>query len=272
MQDPTPISISSYDDYRLFLQDLFSSRKAKNPRYSLRSFAKSLEMAPSTISVLLKHRQELTIQSGTLMSRKLGFSVLERQLFLDLIRLRKSLDLADAAHIRARIGKAKLEIEAKTVQDEWLFIIKEWYHIALIELTRLEDFCQRDEWIAPRLGINLLEVAPAIARLKKIGMLEERNGRLQASNNFMTTSHGVPSKVIRSLHRQILSLAQRSLQKHSVSVRDNSFIVFATSKEKVASCRDRLQAFRREMMQEMENCPQKDTVYCLSLNLFPVDQ
>jgi uncharacterized protein (TIGR02147 family) len=265
-------SLSQFDDYRAFLSAVFASRQKKNPKYSLRSFARDLDLAPSSLSELLKKRYQLSIKKSGPLCTRLNLSNLERQLFVEIVRLNRATKTIQLKEILSRICHLKMEIAAFQLREEWLLIIREWYHIAIVELTRIDEFKNDDRWIARRLGIKPLQVKPAISRLIKVGMLKEEDGRLAAAAEFTTTSQGIPSETIQYLHRQILSLAQRSIQSHPIEIRDNSFVMFATSKDQLENCRASLQNFRRDLMQKLENVPTKDAVYCLAMSLFPLDQ
>jgi hypothetical protein len=50
--------------------------------------------------------------------------------------------------------------------------MRPWYHFAILELTRLQDFQPDSRWIARVLGLNPDEVNIALARLMRLGLLE----------------------------------------------------------------------------------------------------
>ena len=64
-----------YKDFRLYLQNEFVRRANKNPSYSLRSFARSLEVNDSTLSKLLSGKNEYHKKkvSGAFKKAQLGF-------------------------------------------------------------------------------------------------------------------------------------------------------------------------------------------------------
>lgn len=265
-------TITQFDDYRQYLSEVFAQRQGRNSRYSLRSFARDLDLAPSSLSALLKCRYNLTIKKALLVAKRLGLAGAEKHLFIDLARLKRPLRDDQFKEVLLRIGQLRMEIEAKVLRDEWLVVISDWYHLAIVELVRMGAWDGNEKQVAAKLGIKALQVGPAVQRLRKIGMLTSEGDGLKVATGFATTNQGVPSEVIRGLHRQILLLARKSMESHPINLRDNSFVVFATAKDQVEASRGVLQDFRREFMSRMEQAPDKDAVYCLSVNLFPLDQ
>lgn len=54
-----------------YLQKEFSARRKRNPRYSLRAFAKSLQLDSSTLSKLLRKKRPLTLNLARALLRGL---------------------------------------------------------------------------------------------------------------------------------------------------------------------------------------------------------
>ena len=60
---------------RKYLQNELLKRCEKNPHYSLRSFAKSLEISPSALSAILNKKRNLTDKTAKRLALKLDFSL-----------------------------------------------------------------------------------------------------------------------------------------------------------------------------------------------------
>lgn len=89
-------TILSYTDYRAFLRDELSRRQARNARYSLRSFARDLGLAPPRLSDILRGRYGLSGAAAAELAVKLRMTEREAA------RLR---DLAEAEHGRSRLAR-----------------------------------------------------------------------------------------------------------------------------------------------------------------------
>ena len=60
-------------DYRLLLKSELASRTNQNPNYSLRAFARDLDLAPSRLSEVLNGKQGLSTQAAEKIAKTLGY-------------------------------------------------------------------------------------------------------------------------------------------------------------------------------------------------------
>ena len=61
-------------DLRALLEEEFRRRRERNPKYSLRAFARSMRSHHSTLSRILKRRRRLTAPMTRTLGRRLGLS------------------------------------------------------------------------------------------------------------------------------------------------------------------------------------------------------
>lgn len=103
-------TILSYTDYRAFLTDELSRRQARNARYSLRSFARDLGLAPPRLSDLLRGRYGLSGAAAAELAVKLRMTEEESSYFAD---------LAEAGHGRSRLARenARQRLQQKRIQE-----------------------------------------------------------------------------------------------------------------------------------------------------------
>ena len=58
------MNFTDYKDYRLFLKDELEKRIHGNSRYSLRAFARDLNITPQALSAVLKYKKDFTGNSS----------------------------------------------------------------------------------------------------------------------------------------------------------------------------------------------------------------
>src|SRR5207253_10375366 len=58
------------------------------------------------------------------------------------------------------------------LSEDVFMIVSEWYHLAILEVMKLEDFTPNVRWVAQRLNVNSNQVKIAIERLQRVGILE----------------------------------------------------------------------------------------------------
>lgn len=259
-------------DFRTYLRRELLLRTRRNPRYSLRAFARDLGMAPSKVSEILRGQAGISGAAAARISKKLAFPDAEARLFVTLVELgsRSQLKRREAerklAELRASHGFNDLELERFTV-------VSEWYHGAILELTRVDGFRSDPGWIASRLGLSRAETSSAVARLLELGLLREtKDGRWEPTEANLATPSGIPSRAIRAYHSQILHKADHAIEAIPVEERDFSALTLAINSSQLEEAREELRKFRRRFCSNLQSSPGKDRVYCLSIQFFPVDK
>ena len=239
------------------------------PKYSLRAFARHLGVAPSRLSEIFQGKQGLSGEAA----RKIG-----QRLELNETDLAYFSDLAEAEHARSAVKRktAQLRLQQSALASEYHVLttdafraIADWYHIAILQLFHLRSFQQDPEWIAAALKISPDEASAALDRLLRLEMLNQtKNGKLVPAREFVATTDGVPSQAIKKFHQQVLECALRSVQEQSVDQRGLSANIFALEKSHLPRAKEVLKRFRRRFVKEFSKPQKKDSVYCLSMQLF----
>jgi plasmid maintenance system antidote protein VapI len=248
-------------DLRQALQRELLNRCEKNPQYSLRSFAKSLQMDPSTLSQIIRGKRSITPS----MHQKLGLSLgMTPQ---QLKRLEN----------KSRSGKnAQAKQSLRELSLEYFAVMSDWYHDAILELVRLPHFRGEPKWIAKVLGITVSEVNIAIERLQKLEFLViHEDGRWENSLKENTTiAHpDLTSVALRKLQKQMLQLSSDTVDTTPKHLRDHTFVLARTDLNDLPEIKDRIKKFRREMMAFAKREGTKPSeVYSLAISLFPISQ
>jgi plasmid maintenance system antidote protein VapI len=138
-------------------------RSARNPRYSLRAFAKFLDVDPATLSQLLRGQRACTPRTVRRLGVRLG---------LDEATL-AACDAAEAAAAALDDGLRRVEELARDTAA----LAGEWTHHAILDLARRADFVADSRRVAAALGITVDEVNVAVQRLARLGVLELRGPR-----------------------------------------------------------------------------------------------
>ncbi len=81
--------IFNYQDYRQYLKSVLQNRQLKNKRYSLRAFARSLDISPGALSKILNSINNLSEQKALQFAQQLKFNESETDYFLRLVTMNK---------------------------------------------------------------------------------------------------------------------------------------------------------------------------------------
>ena len=259
------------EDFKSILTEVLEQRCAKNPRYSLRSFARDLGLSPSRLSDVLKGRYGLSRAAASEIAVKLGLSESERERFCDLVESRHSRNPKQRKEAAARLIESPTPDYRQLTLDGFQ-VISEWYHYAILELCLVEDFQSDVEWIAKRLGLSTHVAKSAIERLERLDLLEEVRGRLKPTEGFTASPNDIPSEAIKKFHRQILEKAMSAIDFQSVEERDLSSVVLAIDKRDLPEAKQAIKKFRRGFDKKFSASQSKSEVYCLAMQFFSLQE
>ena len=264
---------SEFPDYRKYLVREFEVRSQRNPRYSLRAFARDLEVQPSRLSEAMRGQRGLSRDSASRIARNLQLSPSETEYFVAMV---------EAQHSRSVAGKLKARSECRNLQAMKGFsevdldrfkIVADWYHFAIVEMTDTKGFRSNPSWIAKRLGISESQAECAIRRLMNFGFLEkDESGRLKRSLADFSIAGGIPSREIRNHHHQILNKAKDALESVPMELREYAAITMAIDLEKLAEAKEKLKLLRRDFCKSVQRDGEKNSVYCLAVQFFPLER
>ncbi|MEK2644705.1 TIGR02147 family protein [Bdellovibrio sp. BCCA] len=239
----------------LFLHEILDSRKKRNSQYSLRAFARDLEISPGRLSDFLSGRRIPGKRLSARMIMALKMTEDESAKFQHLISRNRE--------YASRIGGAHL------LREDEFSLIADWEHFALLMLMGTSGFSDDVAWMAKRLQTSELKIQNAIERMERLGLVKRHNGRLKRLKSRVSTTHEIPSTVVKESHRQILEHALLSLQKDDISVRDITSITIPADPAKLDEAKKHIRNFRRKMA-ELLNGENKSEVYNLNIQLVPV--
>lgn len=256
-------------NYRERLKEEFENRRRRNARYSLRAFARDIQISPSRLSEVLSGRHGLSRSSAAIITKRLGYSKDEAEHFCDLVEAEhaRSEDRRELARIR--LEKHKHDPQLKQIKMDTFKLISDWYHFAIIEMTKLKSFKSSPEWIARKLEIKKSEAEQAIERLLRLGLLTKTGNKL--TGNPISISSDIPSKAIRDAHRDILKKAGLALDIQPVPDRIFSSSMMAVPAGAVDRVREMIDEFRTEFYREMLKSEDRQDLYCLGVQFFRLD-
>lgn len=239
--------------FRTYLQQELVTRCKKNPSYSLRAFARSLEIEASGLSQILRGKRKLSVKMTKRLAQKLDFSLEEIQHFEE---------------VKCGGNSAGF----KTLEIELFEVLSDWYYFAILELMNVKSFKNDPKWIAKALGITVSEVHIGIDRLEKLGMLEiDDEGSwtdLTGGKTNMGDPHLTTSALIRH-QKKLLELSSKSLSSDPLSTRDHTGTMMAIDSSKIPEAKKLIHDFRRKLG-KLLTAKNEDQVYQLQISLFPL--
>jgi uncharacterized protein (TIGR02147 family) len=247
--------------FRLFVQAELGRRCDKNSQYSLRAFAKFLAIDHATLSQLLRGKRALTPRTILRLGTRLGLD-------------RAAVDryVAGESNWRRDAADDATQNEMQQLADDAAHVIADWYHYAILELTRLQNFKTDSRWIARVLGITSDEVNLALTRLFRFGLLvmAERDRWIDQSGDTTASLADFNRSAVQHLSQQIRQLMLRAMGNVPAGRCEFSSTTLAVSTERLPNVLERIARFRRELVGLLGQDSLRNDVYQLEINFFPV--
>lgn len=244
----------------------FHRRQSKNPSFSLRAFARQLDVDASELSKLLRSQRVAGTRLVSRLGKRLGWSDAE----IDTVRSYQSRVAPTAGETLREPGFSV----AKKLDEELFAALSSWHYFAILSLLKTDDFRPRADWIAKRLGLGRGEVAIAVKRMKRLGLIEiSPAGEWIDGTKGTTTSLGDPLKTTdarRQLQRSYVEKSREALDKVIIEKRSHSTMTMAVDSRQLNAAREVITIFRRDLSRLLSGGKRKDAVYCLNIGLFPL--
>lgn len=253
------------------LREELVARIQKNPSFSLRAFASSLQISPGYLSQVLNNRKILSEEKAYLIVSRIPWVEEKKKLFINLVRWQGSKDLQFREHLLQQMKKeTKSEHAYYDIKLDEFKLIANWYHGAILELTAIHNFSLTPKSIAGRLGLSTAEAHEAIQRLLRLGLLKEVDGQLQKTNGSYQIKD-VSSEAIRFYHTQNLNKARQALLEQPLEKREFYSTTTAINPAKIKKAKALIQKFSSEILDCLEE-GNRESLYQLNIQLFQVDQ
>lgn len=230
----------------------FEARSKKNPAYSLRAFAQSLDIDSSTLSSLLSGKRTLTQKTALKILNKFDISNIERKELL----------------FASLKNKSKTE-NLRFIEDAELEMISNWEHFAILALVETAHFQSNIKYISTQLNIPSATVILALDRLMSLGLIKKIKNKIVVCHNSIETTQDIPSAALRKAHKQYIEKAIYSLENHATLDRDITGTTIAIKKSNLPEAKKLIREFRKSLTELLES-GKKDDVYRLNIQLFPL--
>lgn len=252
MQDHMDIELQ--DDFRSLVESHYQKRLNMTGSYSIRAFARHLDIDSSLLSKMLRGTRPFTPAI-----------------------IKKTCERLDLdPYLAAKFTKPLLSDKRwQELSEEQTCEVSQWYHFAIISLLETEKAFPSIQKISKRLGISMDQTRSAIRILKRNSIIREnKSGELVFSPKFVSNSnlrHTSEQKM--NLQRQFFELAARSIQKTDIEKRQHSGLTVAIDPDLIPELKVRIKEFCCEINDFIDKKKsKKKEVYQMSVGLFPLSE
>lgn len=264
-----------YDDYREFLRELIGYLRLTSRSFSFRKFSrKAGYQSPNFLKLVVEGQRNLSDESIIRFAKAFELSAKEEKDFGHLVRFNQSKSDVER-NKNYRLLKRNRPGPAAEIHAAQYDVYSKWYALPIRELSTTPDFKEDPGWIASQFiqNVSIHQVKRALELLQKVGLLvRDTSGKLKAATARLRTGVAVPLAV-RNFHRAMLEQAQQSLDKFTTKDRHVSSLTQALTRAQYEEVCERVDAFREELLQNMEDVPSKSTdaqIYFVGFEVIPL--
>ena len=258
--------------YRSWLRSEFEGRYQRNGHYSLRAFARDLEVAPSTLSLILNGKRGLSRKSAGKLCELLRWSKVDSDLFKALVNLESYRSLAKIKVAQAQVLQMQHSLRTKIVDGDTFRILSDWQHFAILQLTSLKNFQSDLTWMAKALKLPKPVVRDSVSRLQRTGLLSvQGDGKLKAAQSVTLAPDQSAPAAFRIFHRQILQQALQAIDEIPTGERHLNSSLIPVRETDYLAITETICKFHRKLVRDY-GCANAaaDSVYAFSTQYFPV--
>lgn len=270
-------NLYQYSDYRKFLRDFYSHKKAQSPHlFSFRIFSERASLgSPNYFKLIMEGKRNLSKKMILRFADALKLEAHQKQFFENLVLYTQATAPSEKEIYfknLLRFREYRMSTQIQNGQQEYL---SKWYHIALRELVALQDFQEDPKWIASKLNppITRTQAKQALQLLLNLGLLKRtEQGKLEQTDPHLKTDEVVSSLSAYQFHKQMIEQALQALNQ-PCEEREISSITLALPKSELPALKKKLYEFLYDLQQWLGSLKiNLDEIYQLNFQLFGLTQ
>lgn len=251
------------------LQKELETRKSRNESFSMRAFAKMLDVPAPIVSEVLRGKRKLLPKYAEKVCQALDFSKEKTALFINSTLQHREGVVTENIILQQAHQKTVSKV---LLEELYSKAIEEWEYFAVLSLFKLDGFQESASWIAKRLGINSERARQVVIDLKKLGLLKRNEqNQLERTHARVSSTIDIPSKSIRQSHLEMLDIAKEKLENVPLEQRFFASETMAIDMEKLDEAKQLVRDFKISLARLLES-GNKTEVYQLAVQLFPLTQ
>lgn len=266
--------IFEYLEHQRFLQDWFAFLKVEK-QLALRSLATSSGVSVAALSLCLKGDRNWTLPLLGKILPHLQLKKPEQEALRYLFIIGTTDNMMDRLEAFDQLRRLP-QYNQKQRQSSTVFMyLRHWLNVAIREMVLLPGFRAEVSWIRGRLSFipSESEVEKSLKFLIKEGyIIKSENGQWQPSQQHLECQEGVFKLSLGEYHRQILLLAQRSIEEIPRDLRLILGHTVALSGEQKKKAEDILKKALSEIQNMNVQSQNPEQLYQFELIMIPLTQ
>lgn len=261
-----------YNNFRAFLKAYAQDRKRDSASWSYGVWARKLGLkGTASLTMVINGQRDPGPKMVESLIEYFEFRPRQAQFFKTLVKLGK---LKSSATEKAQIwGHLKKEGEPKILDLATFSAVSEWYYYVIYQLSEMPGQVWDEDWIQSQLRfpVDKRYLTAALKNLEQLKIIERTpDNKIKKIEQAIDTTNDVASEAIKRYHEQTLDLAQKSIRTVPIDLREFSSLTIAVNSEALMQAKELIRQFKREFDEIMSLHREKDAVYQLQIQLFPL--
>lgn len=266
-------SVLEYQNYRAFIQDYYDEMKSRR-LLSWRIFAKQAGFSsPSYLKLICQGKSTLSDDGIEQVAKAMELKGFQLDYFRILVKFNQAKKAEEQQVYLAKLNEFSKTYQVKILDDNMFSYFSSWLNPVLRELAPNVSSTKPSE-IARRMLPSTTgdDVKNSLAFLVKNGLLTVNpdGSYTQTDRSISSGNKTVTSAALRSLHKQIGTLALDTLDSVPVSERNFSEVIFGVTKEGYEKIVAEIADFRQKIVSIAAQNEGMDRVYAMNFQLFPL--
>jgi uncharacterized protein (TIGR02147 family) len=254
------------------MRQYFAERKAANPAFSHRLFARLAGFKTSNFMCLvMAGKRNLTKESTDKVALAMRLKKRERDYFELLVLFCQARTLREKESCLARLTAIRKSAFYQPIGDDRSEYISHWLHPVVRELVGIMDGSDCERELAGRIAypVTPAKVRESIELLVRLGLLRQVSGKLAIAHSLLSTGPGVAAASAVRYHIGAMTLAAEALNRFGAAEREIVGMTIGISRATFNRIRERIWDLRQEILASADD-PKPEQVYQLNIQLFPM--
>lgn len=267
--------VTDYWDYRKYLSDFYVHNKCMRMSYSYKAFCNEAGLkSPSLFKMVLDGSRNLTSESVPKFIK--GLKLVEsgeKDFFYTLVNYNQETDLERKTKLFQDLLQLKSKDNVCPMEFYQFEFLSKWHLVAIYVMIDLSDFQSDIDWIQTKLKkrVSRENILSALETLTKLNLIRKNsNGEFEQANTSISTPDEILSHTLKNYHHGMMNLALTSLETDLISEREFTGATLPLCQEQLDLVKGKIRDFRKELSCICENMQNKNQVYQLNLQLFPL--
>lgn len=268
------VDVFAYLDYRAFLRDYYNARKEKGRAFSYRAFSRRAGLkSPNYLKLVMDGERNLSPAMAQRFATACSLGDDEARYFVDLVGFNQADNSGERSRFYAKLTGYQRYRQAHKLDLTHAAYYSAWYMPAVRELALRGDFRDNPAWIGAQLvpPVSSADAARALATLLELGLLvRQQDGTIKQADALLSTGPETRGVHIANYHRSMMHQAITSIDLLSAKERDISSLTLCVGKNGLKLFKERIQRFRRELLELSALEDEPEQVVQINFQLFPL--